>query len=200
MGLCATIAPCRTPPRRQGPTTDSYPHYWRSGHIPDVACSAAARLGVLTAAPILQKVHGPSEFRRCEYCPPARARSFGAFGPTNSQRAVVAVARNVWIGPEVGEVQHDELGPSKPVGISDLECGRVTKRGQQRLDPLRCASSTKSSTTSNKCCNSALGRLAASAARHRRWCVAECSTRSKSETEHRRTASRRTQPIRIYRH
>jgi hypothetical protein len=139
MGLCATIALAE--PRLAG-----------KAQLP------LQRLGVLTAAPILQKVHGPSEFRRCEYCPPARARSFGAFGPTNSQRAVVAVARNVWIGPQVGQVQHDELGPSKPVGISDLECGRVTQRGQQRLDPLRCASSTKSSTTSNKCCNSALAK------------------------------------------
>jgi signal transduction histidine kinase len=84
-------------------------------------------------APILQKVHGPGEFRRCEHCAPARAGPFGAFGPPNSQCAVVAAARNVWIGPEVGQVQHHQLAPPKPVGISDLECGRVTQRGQPAL-------------------------------------------------------------------
>jgi hypothetical protein len=30
------------------------------------------------------------------------------------------------LGPKVGQVQHDQLVAPKPVGISDLECGRVT--------------------------------------------------------------------------
>ena len=58
-------------------------------------------------APILQKVYGPGKFRRCEHCAPARSGTFGAFGPSNGQCAVVAVARDVRVGPEVGQVQHD---------------------------------------------------------------------------------------------
>ena len=123
----------RTPSRFGDATRQLVGHFQIQQHLGDhlggvvetktaAALNAALqRLGVLTAARILQKVHGPSEFRRCEYCPPARARSFGAFGPTNSQRAVVAVARNVWIGPKSVRSNMTSSGRRSPSpGVFDL--------------------------------------------------------------------------------
>lgn len=37
------------------------------------------------------------------------------------------------IGPEVGQVQHDQFSAPEPVGIPDLERDRVTQRGQPAL-------------------------------------------------------------------
>jgi hypothetical protein len=55
------------------------------------------------------------------------------FGPPHGDGAVVAEARHARVGPEVGQVQHDQFAAPKSVGIPDLERDRVTQCGQPAL-------------------------------------------------------------------